>query len=57
MAADFDDDDAAASSYKGKQRFSRKGTLLLPPEEVRHLFHRNSLCSERIADKTERLKI
>ena len=39
MAADFDDDDAAASSYKGKQRFSRKGTLLLPPEEVRTLFH------------------
>lgn len=33
MAADFDDE--VASSYKGKQRFNRKGIPLLPPEEVR----------------------
>ncbi len=33
MAADFDE--GITSTYKGKQRFNRKGTPLLPPEEVR----------------------
>ena len=32
MAADFDE--TGVSSYKGKQRVNRKGTPLLPPEEV-----------------------
>ncbi len=32
MAADFDEE--ITPTYKGKQRFNRKGVPLLPPEEV-----------------------
>ena len=46
MAADFEDE--VASSYKGKQRVNRKGTPLLPPEEVSsnilHIYTLGSRC-------------